>query len=46
MPAGSYLIRVIVNGYFIPFYQYVSVDHADISVIIILIKITYSTLKF
>lgn len=41
MPAGNYLIRVIINGYFVPFYQYVFVDRADISVIIKLMKINY-----
>lgn len=33
MPAGNYLVRVKVNGLFIPYYQYVSLDHADLTVL-------------
>ena len=32
MPQGNYFVKVAVNGQFIPTYQYVSVDQADITV--------------
>jgi hypothetical protein len=30
LPAGRYVVRIKVNGNMIPFYQYLSVDNADI----------------
>ena len=32
MPIGKYFVRVIVNGNFIPSYQYVSIDQAYVTV--------------
>jgi hypothetical protein len=35
MPAGTYTVRVIVNGLYIPLYQYVSLSYAVLQVNII-----------
>ncbi len=32
MPAGTYTVRVIVNGLYIPLYQYVSLSYAVLQV--------------
>lgn len=32
MPSGTYLVKVRVKGYFIPSYQYYSIDQAKIKV--------------
>ena len=32
MPAGAYRVRVIVNGLYIPLYQYVSLAYAVLQV--------------
>ena len=36
MPAGTYFVKVMINGIFVPMYQYISLNTASIQVICLL----------
>ena len=35
MPAGTYAVRVIVNGLYIPLYQYVTTQYGSVTVLVV-----------